>query len=130
MTGKQVVKITGEIPGPGSQEVLRIIEQNVPKGIAHITSVAILSSSGATITDVDGNTYIDFAGGIGVLNVGHCADEVVKAIKDQADKYLHACFHMVIYEPYARLASRLNELTPGKASKKTMLVNSGAASRI
>jgi len=126
MAKSSVVKITGEIPGPKSQELFRMMDQSVPRGIFHSTPIAISSASGATITDVDGNTYIDFAGGIGVLNVGHRAEEVVTAIKEQVDKYLHACFHIVTYEPYIRLAAKLNELAPGKFPKKTMLVNSGA----
>jgi 4-aminobutyrate aminotransferase/(S)-3-amino-2-methylpropionate transaminase len=126
MAKSSVVKITGEIPGPKSQELFRMIDQSVPRGILHSTPIAISSASGATITDVDGNTYIDFTGGIGVLNVGHRAEEVITAIKEQVDKYLHACFHVVTYEPYMRLAAKLNELAPGKFPKKTMLVNSGA----
>ena len=70
--------------------------------------------------------YIDFAGGIGVANAGHCDEEVVKAIKDQVEKYIHTCFHVVMYEPYVELAKRLNEITPGSFPKKTMFANSGA----
>ncbi len=78
------------------------------------------------ITDVEGKEYIDFAGGIGVNNIGHCDDEVVKAIQDQAAKYIHTCFHVVMYEPYVELAKKLNEITPGSFPKKTMFANSGA----
>jgi len=123
---KNIVKIVTEIPGPKSRQLYSENEQNVPRGVGHLTPIAIASAKGATITDVDGNTYIDFAGGIGVLNVGHCADEVVQAIKEQADKYLHACFHVNIYESYIRLANKLNTITPGQFPKKTLLLNSGA----
>ena len=126
MTGRSIVKIMTDVPGPKSRQLYREMEQNVPKGIGHQTPIAISRAKGATITDVDGNIYIDFAGGIGVLNFGHRPDEVVKAIKEQADKYLHACFHVNIYEPYIRLANKLNTITPGQFPKKTMLVNSGA----
>jgi 4-aminobutyrate aminotransferase/(S)-3-amino-2-methylpropionate transaminase len=78
------------------------------------------------LTDVDGNTYIDFAGGIGALNTGHCADGVVEAIKDQADRYLHLCFMVTLYEPYVELVKKLNEITPGNFPKKTILFNSGS----
>jgi 4-aminobutyrate aminotransferase/(S)-3-amino-2-methylpropionate transaminase len=77
-------------------------------------------AKGATITDVEGKEYIDFAGGIGVANAGHCDEEVVKAVKDQVEKYIHTCFHVVMYEPYVELAKRLNEITPGSFPKKTM----------
>lgn len=75
---------------------------------------------------MEGKEYIDFAGGIGVANVGHCDEEVVKVVKDQAEKYMHTCFHVVMYEPYIELAKKLNEITPGKFPKKTMFANSGA----
>ena len=106
MTERGIIKIMTDVPGPKSRQLYREVEQNVPKGVGHQTPIAVSSARGATITDVDGNTYLDFAGGIGVLNVGHCPDQVVKAIKEQADNYLHACFHVVIYEPYIRLANK------------------------
>jgi len=126
MAKRDIVKIVTEVPGPKGRQLYTEMEQNVPRGIGHLTPVAVSYAKGATVTDVDGNTYLDFAGGIGTLNVGHCPDEVVKAIKDQADNYLHACFHVLIYEPYIRLANKLNTITPGQFPKKTMLVNSGA----
>lgn len=126
MAERKTVKITGDIPGPKSRQLYSEMGQNVPRGIAHMTPIAISSAKGATITDVDGNTYIDFAGGIGVLNVGHRPDEIVKVIKEQADKYLHACFHVTFYESYIRLANKLNTITPGQFPKKTILLNSGA----
>jgi len=126
MAKRDIVKIVTEVPGPKGRQLYTEMEQNVPRGVGHLTPVAVSYAKGATVTDVDGNTYLDFAGGIGTLNVGHCPDEVVKAIKDQADNYLHACFHVLIYEPYIRLANKLNTITPGQFPKKTMLVNSGA----
>ncbi len=126
MTGKNIVKIVTDIPGPKSRQLYSENEQNVPRGVGHQTPIAVSSAKGATVTDVDGNTYFDFAGGIGVLNVGHRADEVVRAIKEQADKYLHVCFHVLIYESYIRLANKLNTITPGQFPKKTLLLNSGA----
>jgi len=126
MAKRDIVKIVTEVPGPKGRQLYAEMEQSVPRGVGHLTPVAVSHAKGATVTDVDGNTYLDFAGGIGTLNVGHCPDEVVKAIKDQADNYLHACFHVLIYEPYIRLANKLNTITPGQFPKKTMLVNSGA----
>ncbi len=78
------------------------------------------------IKDMDGSEWIDFSGGIGVLNAGHCHDKVVEAIKEQADKLIHSCFHVSMYEGYIKLADKLNQITPGNFQKKTMLANSGA----
>jgi 4-aminobutyrate aminotransferase/(S)-3-amino-2-methylpropionate transaminase len=78
--------------------------------------------------DVDGRELIDFAGGIGVNNVGHCHPKVVSAIKDQADKFIHTCFHVAMYDLYVQLAENLNELAPGGSPKMTLFTNSGAES--
>jgi 4-aminobutyrate aminotransferase/(S)-3-amino-2-methylpropionate transaminase len=75
---------------------------------------------------VDGKEFIDFAGGIGVNNVGHTHPKVVDAIKDQAEKCIHSCFHVAMYDPYVNLAARLNEIAPGDSPKMTMFANSGA----
>jgi 4-aminobutyrate aminotransferase/(S)-3-amino-2-methylpropionate transaminase len=86
----------------------------------------VARAEGAVLEDVDGNRFIDFAGGIGCQNVGHRSPGVVAAIRDQLDRYLHLCFSVTPYEGYVRLAERLNRLTPGDFPKKTLLVNSGA----
>ncbi|PEC20780.1 4-aminobutyrate--2-oxoglutarate transaminase [Bacillus cereus] len=98
----------------------------VPEGPYNITELYVKSAKGAIITDVDGNELIDFAGGIGMQNVGHCHPKVVKAIQDQVESSIHSCFHVAPYESYIALAERLNELTPGDFKKKTMFANSGA----
>ena len=98
----------------------------VPRGIYHATPVFAARAQGATIEDVDGNRFIDFAGGIGCSNVGHRADRVVSAIRAQLDRFLHTCFSVVPYSDYIALAEKLNELAPGDFAKKTILVNSGA----
>lgn len=100
--------------------------EHVAQGPANITPAVIESASGAVMTDVDGKEFIDFAGGIGVNNVGHAHPKVVKAIKDQADRFIHTCFHVGMYESYIRLAKQLNDLAPGDFAKKTMFANSGA----
>jgi 4-aminobutyrate aminotransferase / (S)-3-amino-2-methylpropionate transaminase / 5-aminovalerate transaminase len=86
----------------------------------------VAAGEGAHVSDVDGNTFIDLAGGLGVLNVGRGNPKVVGAIKEQVDAFLHECFHVSMYPGYVELAERLNELTPGDHDKKTMLANSGA----
>jgi len=88
--------------------------------------VYVAKAEGAVLEDVDGNRYIDLAGGIGCLNVGHRRDVVVNAIRRQLDRFLHTCIQVTPYENYVCLAERLNELTPGKFPKKTLFVNSGA----
>jgi len=100
--------------------------KHIPRGPFNTHPIFAQKAKGALIIDVDGKEYVDFAGGIGVANVGHCDEEVVKAIRDQAGQYIHTCFHVVMYEPYVELAKRLNALTPGQFSKKTLFVNSGA----
>ena len=100
--------------------------QHIPQGPFNTHPIFAKKAKGAVITDVEGKEYIDFAGGIGVNNIGHCDEEVLKAVRDQIDQYIHTCFHVVMYEPYVELARRLNNLTPGTFPKKTMFANSGA----
>jgi 4-aminobutyrate aminotransferase/(S)-3-amino-2-methylpropionate transaminase len=109
-----------------SQELLAMREKNIPRGPYNITPFFTESARGAVLRDVEGREYIDFAGGIGVQNLGHGADEVVRAIQDQAERFTHTCFHVTMYESYLALAERLNALTPGDFPKKTFFLNSGA----
>ncbi|MCL5735885.1 MAG: 4-aminobutyrate--2-oxoglutarate transaminase [Actinobacteria bacterium] len=98
----------------------------VPRGVPSTAPVYIAKARNAIITDVDGREYIDFACGIGVMNVGHCHPKVVQTVKAQAELYSHTCFGVFGYESYVRLAQRLNELTPGDFPKRTFFMNSGA----
>jgi 4-aminobutyrate aminotransferase / (S)-3-amino-2-methylpropionate transaminase / 5-aminovalerate transaminase len=109
-----------------SAEWMELRNQHVPPGLATSTPSFVVRAQGAIMIDADGRELIDFAGGIGVNNVGHCHPKVVAAIKDQADRYLHTCFHIAPYAPYIELAARLNELAPGSFAKMTMFLNSGA----
>ncbi|MBW1772818.1 MAG: 4-aminobutyrate--2-oxoglutarate transaminase [Deltaproteobacteria bacterium] len=101
-------------------------EANVPRAPYNIAPIFVERAHGALITDVNGKEYIDFGGGIGCQNIGHCRKEVVSAIKEQAEKSTHTCFHLAMYGAYVELAKRLNGLTPGNYPKKTFFVNSGA----
>jgi len=101
-------------------------QASVPRGLSHASPVFIASGDGAAVTDVDGNRLLDFAGGLGCLNVGHTAANVVSAVQRQSARYLHACFHVTPNDGYVRLAEALNARTPGAFAKKTMLANSGA----
>jgi 4-aminobutyrate aminotransferase/(S)-3-amino-2-methylpropionate transaminase len=98
----------------------------VPRGHYSATPYFAARAKGAEIWDIEGKRYLDFAGGIGAMNIGHCNEKVVAAIKDQSERFLHTCFSVFMYDPYVDLARRLNELTPGRFSKKTLFVNSGA----
>lgn len=115
-----------QVPGPAAQHLLERRQRFVPAGIGNNTQVFVEDAEGALLRDVDGNTYLDFAGAIGTINVGHCPPEVVKAVQAQAERYLHPCFHVAMYEPYVALAEKLAAVTPGHFPKKTMFANSGA----
>jgi 4-aminobutyrate aminotransferase/(S)-3-amino-2-methylpropionate transaminase len=120
------IQIRTEIPGPRSRALMARREAAIPRGPSNATPIFAASAEGAVIEDVDGNRYIDLAGGIGCLNVGHRSPRVVAAIREQLDKYLHLCFAVTPYEGYVAVAEKLNSLAPGTFAKKTMLVNSGA----
>ncbi len=102
--------------------------RHVPRGVANLNPVFIAKAEGALLTDVDGREYIDFAGGIGVNNVGHRHPKVLAAIQEQLQAYVHPCFHVMMYEPYIQITERLNQIVPCRGEKKTMLTNSGAES--
>src|SRR5258708_36038639 len=120
------IQIRTEIPGPRSRALMARREAAVPGGPYNSTPVFMASAEGATLEDVDGNRYLDFAGGIGCLNVGHNSPRVMSALRNQLEKHLHLCFAVTPYESYIALAEKLNALTPGKSPKKTFIVNTGA----
>jgi 4-aminobutyrate aminotransferase/(S)-3-amino-2-methylpropionate transaminase len=109
-----------------SKELGELRHERVPQGPFNVTPFFTQKALGSKVWDVEGKELIDFAGGIGVVNVGHCHPKVVEAIKDQADQYIHTCFHIVMYGPYVELADRLCGLTPGDFPKMAMFANSGA----
>lgn len=98
----------------------------VPRGVANIHRLFADRAENAEVWDVEGKRYIDFAGGIAVLNTGHRHPKVLRSVEQQLARFTHTCFHVMPYEPYVRLAERLNELTPGEHSKKTALFSAGA----
>lgn len=117
-------KIITKLPGAKSRELLELKERYVARGYGNACSMFADQAQGALVKDIDGNVFIDFAGGIGILNAGHCPPEVVQALKEQVDKYIHTG-HIFLMEPYIRLAERLVGITPGNFAKKVMLLNSG-----
>ena len=120
------IRLKTAIPGPESRALAARRAAAVPVGIGHSTPVYARSASGALVTDVDGNVFIDFAGGIGTLNAGHANPDVIRAAAAQLERMTHTCFAVAPYEGYVALAEKLNRITPGGFPKKTMLANSGA----
>jgi 4-aminobutyrate aminotransferase/(S)-3-amino-2-methylpropionate transaminase len=106
--------------------LLQLRAQYVPRGVSNMHPIFIAQAQGAQLWDVDGKEYIDFAGGIGVMNVGHSHPKVTQAVQAQLERFSHTCFQVAMYEPYLRLAERLNSLAPGDAPKKTILLTTGA----
>jgi len=109
-----------------SADLIRRREKVVCPGVGRLSTLTAKSAHGAMLVDEDGREYIDFAGGIGVLNVGHCDSAVVDAVRKQAGELLHTCFHVATYEPYVALCEKLVELLPHAESTKAVLINTGA----
>jgi len=119
-------KIITELPGPKSRDVINKRNVEVPSAISCTTPCVISQGEGSMIEDIDGNIFMDWVGGIGVLNVGHSNSEVVKAVQMQAERYFHPQINTFHYKEYIELASVLNSITPGDFKKRTALFNSGA----
>lgn len=109
-----------------SNELIKRRDKVVSRGVGRLSDLTVTKASGATLTDAEGREYIDFAGGIGVMNVGHCDPKVVEAIRHQAGLLLHSSIHVATYEPYIELCEKLVEILPHGPSTKAMLVNTGA----
>ncbi|WP_260871855.1 4-aminobutyrate--2-oxoglutarate transaminase [Bacillus sp. X1(2014)] len=123
---KKYVKLQTEIPGPKSREILERRNKYVPKGISNNCHSFVKKAQGALVEDVDGNCYIDFAGAIGTINVGHSHPRVVRALQEQASQFIHTGFNVMMYESYITLAERLCQLAPGEFEKQAAFFNSGA----
>lgn len=121
-----IPRMITSLPGPRSEELLKLREEHVPAGVSYGIPTFIKRGEGAMLEDVDGNILMDFAGGIGVLNIGYSQPEVVQAVKEQCEKFFHTSINVIQYEQYIRLAQKLNGIVPGDFRKKTMFVNSGA----
>src|SRR5258708_11327474 len=117
------IQLRTPIPGPNSRALSERRQQAIPRRLSHGTPIYVAKAEDAWLEDVDGNRYIDFAGSIGCANAGHRRDEVVGAVKDQLDRFLHTCLQVTPYERYVRLAQRMNEFTTDNVPKKTFFVN-------
>lgn len=119
--------ITDEVPGPKAKAILERRKKSTPGAIKCIYPCVMDEAQGAIIKDVDGNLFLDWIGGVGVLNVGHANPEVVEAIRKQSEKYLHGMFNVVTHEGYVELAEKMNQIVPVRGKmRKTMFANSGA----
>ncbi|MDP3668352.1 MAG: 4-aminobutyrate--2-oxoglutarate transaminase [Telluria sp.] len=98
----------------------------VPRGVGQIHPIFAESAKNATVTDVEGREFIDFAGGIAVLNTGHLHPKVIAAVQEQLTKLTHTCFQVLAYEPYVELCEKVNAKVPGDFAKKTLLVTTGS----
>jgi 4-aminobutyrate aminotransferase/(S)-3-amino-2-methylpropionate transaminase len=125
MAMTRTIELRTEIPGPRSREILARHERSVAAPLAVALPLVAETASGATITDVDGNTVIDFTGGVGVLNVGHSHPKVVAAAQEQLDRFAHTDYTVVPYEVYVRLAERLVAAAPFSGPAKAAFFNAG-----
>jgi 4-aminobutyrate aminotransferase / (S)-3-amino-2-methylpropionate transaminase / 5-aminovalerate transaminase len=121
----RAIHLQTEIPGPRSRAILERKDRVVADPLAIYLPVVAAEARGSTLSDVDGNTFIDFAGGVGCLNVGHAHPRVVEAVQEQAARFLHTDFTMVPYEVYVTLAERLLALAPFTGPAKAAFFNAG-----
>jgi 4-aminobutyrate aminotransferase / (S)-3-amino-2-methylpropionate transaminase / 5-aminovalerate transaminase len=119
------IELRTSVPGPKSEAILARKQAAIAGPLGALFPIVAAEARGATITDVDGNTFLDFTGGVGCLNVGHSHPRVVAAAHEQLDRFSHTDFTIVPYEPYVELAERLLERTPIAGAKKAAFFNAG-----
>jgi 4-aminobutyrate aminotransferase/(S)-3-amino-2-methylpropionate transaminase len=125
MAATRAIRLQTDIPGPRSREILERKERVVADPLSVYLPIVVAEGHGSTLTDVDGNTFLDFAGGVGCLNVGHAHPRVVGAVQEQAARFLHTDFTIVPYEVYVTLAERLLALAPFRGPAKAAFFNAG-----
>jgi 4-aminobutyrate aminotransferase/(S)-3-amino-2-methylpropionate transaminase len=126
MATTKTIELRTEVPGPRSREILERKERVIAAPLSVYRDLVVAEGRGATITDVDGNTFIDFTGGVGCLNVGHSNPRVVEALQEQSARFTHTDFTIIPYENYVALAERLVALTPIAGDVRAAFFNSGA----
>ena len=126
MAATRAISLNTALPGPRSQQILERLAASVARPLAITFPVVAAEGKGATLTDVDGNVFLDFTGGVGCLNVGHAHPQVVAAAQEQLERFAHTDFTVVPYEVYAELAERLVALAPFSVPAKAAFFNSGA----
>src|SRR5215471_4113152 len=125
MAATRTIQVQTEIPGPRSRDVLERLHASVASPLALTFPVVAAAGRGAALTDLDGNVFIDFAGGVGCLNVGHSHPRVVTAAQEQLDRFSHTDYTVVPYEVYAELSERLLRLSPFTGPAKAAFFNAG-----
>src|SRR6476646_2439108 len=125
MAATKSIELRTTIPGPRSQEILQRKAQVVADPLSIYIPVVIEQGDGATLIDVDGNTFIDFTGGVGCLNVGHANPRITEAVQEQAARFLHTDFTIIPYEVYVTLAERLVATAPIAGPVKAAFFNAG-----
>ena len=126
MAATRAIRLVTEVPGPRSTEVLERLAASVARPLSITFPIAAAEGRGVTLTDLDGNTFLDFTGGVGCLNVGHGHPQVIAAAQEQLERFAHTDFTVVPYEVYAELAERLVALAPFAGPAKAAFFNSGA----
>src|SRR5215208_1962280 len=119
------IELRTEVPGPRSKEIIERKERVIAGPLSLVHPIVTADASGATLTDVDGNTFIDFTGGVGCLNVGHSHPRLVEAAQEQLAKFSHTDFTIVPYEIYITLAERLLAVSPFTSPAKAAFFNAG-----
>jgi 4-aminobutyrate aminotransferase / (S)-3-amino-2-methylpropionate transaminase / 5-aminovalerate transaminase len=122
----RTIDLRTDVPGPRSAEILARKERVIAEPLSIYLPLVIAEGRGATLTDVDGNTFVDFAGGVGCMNVGHSHPRVVEAVREQAERFTHTDFTVLPYENYVGLAERLLALAPIAGETRAAFFNSGA----
>jgi 4-aminobutyrate aminotransferase / (S)-3-amino-2-methylpropionate transaminase / 5-aminovalerate transaminase len=125
MAVTRTIDLKTEIPGPGSRQILERKQRSVADPLSVTFPIVVAEARGATVTDVDGNRFLDLTGGVGCLNVGHGHPRVVAAAQEQLGRFSHTDFTVVPYEVYVELAERLCRLTPISGAKKAAFFNAG-----
>lgn len=123
---RQYANVHTALPGPKAKDLLARRHGIVPEGVSYGIPTFVEKAEGAMLEDVDGNRFIDFAGAIGTINIGHSHPTVIKALHDQVDRYTHTGFNVMMYDSYIELAEKIAALAPGTFDKKVMFLNSGA----
>ncbi len=126
MATTRAIHLQTAVPGPRSREILERKDRAVASPLAVYLPLVVAEAHGSTVTDVDGNTFIDFTGGVGVLNVGHTHPRVVEAVQEQAARFIHTDFTIVPYEVYVSLAERLVAVAPFSGPAKAAFFNAGS----
>src|SRR5215472_1278492 len=126
MAGQERTSVTVAIATSRTATLLEARAHEVTRGVGNAHPLFVERGDGVHVWDVDGKQYIDFVGGIGVLNVGHSNPRVAEAVRAQLERFSHVCFQVAMYDSYVELAQRLNRLAPGPTRKKTLLLNTGA----